>query len=111
MVKTVSGTFGFIDRSGKIVVPAIYKKVGRFGEVYKGLSRVANVGDKYGFIDSSGKEVVPAIYSKDDIKNYFHNIYMRHKGELVKSNTTKALPNSKRINAFVYPAIITFMLR
>ena len=51
--------WGFIDKTGKIVVPTIYKKVGDFSE---GLALVVNKNKKYGFIDKTGKVVIPLEY-------------------------------------------------
>ena len=44
--------YGFIDKSGKEVVPPKYDWTGHF---YEGRARV-RLGKKYGFVDKSGKE-------------------------------------------------------
>lgn len=51
--------WGFIDKTGKIVIPTIYKKVGDFSE---GLALVVNKNKKYGFIDKTGEVVIPLEY-------------------------------------------------
>ena len=49
-------SWGFATASGKIVVPATYKKAGNFSE---GFALVAGASGKYAVIDKSGKAVVP----------------------------------------------------
>ena len=52
--------WGFIDKSGKEVIPCKYDVIEGFDE---GLARVLR-DDKFGFIDKSGKEVIPCKYDK-----------------------------------------------
>lgn len=47
--------YGFIDKTGKIVIPAVYDSVEDFSE---GLAAV-KLGDKYGYIDNKGEVVIP----------------------------------------------------
>ncbi len=47
---------GYINRTGKIVIPAKFGRANNFSE---GLAAV-EIGDKWGFIDRTGKLVVPA---------------------------------------------------
>jgi hypothetical protein len=51
--------FGYIDRTGKIIIPARFDRAENFSE---GLATV-KVGDKYGCIDTTGKLVIPATFS------------------------------------------------
>lgn len=67
-VKTVAGTYGFIDKDKKIIVQPIYTKIGKFNEYKQGWALVKNVSNGYGFIDTSGKEIVPANYTLDELK-------------------------------------------
>ncbi|MGC4128174.1 MAG: WG repeat-containing protein [Bergeyella sp.] len=55
--------WGFIDESGKPVIPLIYDEVLYFEK--SGLAPVSKNG-KHGFIDKNGKEIIPIIY--DDAK-------------------------------------------
>jgi predicted transposase YbfD/YdcC len=57
------GRQGFIDRSGREVIPPRYDgcKCGPFSD---GLAQVA-LNDKFGFVDRSGREVIPVKY--DDV--------------------------------------------
>lgn len=64
LVKTIAGTYGFINREGNEIVPAIYSKIYKFNE--KKVAMVKNVANAYGFIDENGKEVVKAIYWKKE---------------------------------------------
>ena len=56
------GKYGFVDKTGKEVVPLIYDSVENFSE---GLAQVEK-DSKYGFVDQTGKEVVPLIYDSVD---------------------------------------------
>ncbi|MDR1594944.1 MAG: WG repeat-containing protein [Prevotellaceae bacterium] len=55
-----NGRWGFIDQTGKTVVPFIYEKVNDFSD---GLAAVEKSKYKWGVVDKTGKEVVPCIYS------------------------------------------------
>ena len=50
--------YGFIDVSGKVVIPLLYENCAGFTE---GLSRIRKNG-KFGYINKAGKEVVPPKY-------------------------------------------------
>ena len=50
--------WGFVDKTGKVVVPLIYDEVGHFRE---GLCWVRK-DKKWGFVDKTGKVVVPLVY-------------------------------------------------
>lgn len=52
------GKWGFIDKTGKVVVSISYDTVGAF---YEGLARVCK-GNKWGYIDKTGKEAVSPQY-------------------------------------------------
>ena len=67
LVKTNSGTYGFIDRDGNSVVPPVYTKIEKFEFHDNELALVKNVSGAYGFIDRNGEVVVPVIYwSKEE---------------------------------------------
>ena len=53
-----TGKFGFIDRMGKLVIPANFERAGDFSE---GLAAVM-VEKLWGFIDKNGRLVIPARY-------------------------------------------------
>jgi len=53
---TVNGKVGFIDATGKLVIPAKFYDAGRFSE---GLAPFENAHEKWGYIDSTGRIVVP----------------------------------------------------
>ncbi|MDO4441411.1 MAG: WG repeat-containing protein [Moraxella sp.] len=53
-----NGKYGFIDKTGKAVIPVQYDFAWEFSE---GLARVEQ-NDKYGFIDKTGKAVIPVQY-------------------------------------------------
>lgn len=54
----VRGPFGYMDRTGKVVIPAHYDEAREFSE---GLALVSKNG-AYGFIDRTGKVVIPFQY-------------------------------------------------
>ncbi len=53
-------TYGYIDRSGKVVVPLIYKRAGCYEG---GVAVVADTNGNWGYIDNAGKYVVKPAYS------------------------------------------------
>ena len=64
-VQAIDNTkYGFIDVSGKEVIPCVYDDSGEFCE---GLAW-AKKGGKYGFIDKNGKEIIPFMY--DEAKRF-----------------------------------------
>lgn len=48
------GLWGYVDKSGKNVIPCIYSYAGLF---YNGIAAVSDSGGKYMFINSSGKKI------------------------------------------------------
>jgi hypothetical protein len=58
-----NGKYGYIDKSGKFVIPAQYDIIFPFNE---GLAAVSRSG-KYGFIDKKGKEVIPLQYEFTEV--------------------------------------------
>src|SRR5690242_14305812 len=59
-----SPKIGFVDNSGKIIVPLEYDDAGIFSE---GLAWVKK-DDKYGYVDKTGKLVIPLKY--DEASNF-----------------------------------------
>jgi hypothetical protein len=53
------GKVGFVDKTGRQVIPPRYEEAGLFSE---GLAAV-EIGDKYGYLDQSGKLVIPAQFN------------------------------------------------
>lgn len=78
LVKTVSGTYGFVDRNGKAVIPPIYSKIEKFGKYDQDLALVKSISDAYGFIDRQGKLVIPATYDLKEIEVNFESIKRKH---------------------------------
>ncbi len=64
----LGGKWGFVDKSGKEVVPCRYDEVRYF--LY-GLAAV-QLGGKWGFVDKSGKEVVPCRY--DEVRDFLEGL-------------------------------------
>ncbi|WP_396180717.1 WG repeat-containing protein [Flavobacterium sp.] len=68
LVKTVANTYGFIDKSGKEIVQAIYSRIYNF-EIQKDGKKYAmikNVAGAFGYIDENGKEIVEGIHWKKE---------------------------------------------
>ena len=59
-VKDADGKWGFIDKTGKLVIPCQWKKTLFFSE---GLAGVQDDNEKWGFIDKTGKVVLPFVWS------------------------------------------------
>ena len=59
-VKDADGKWGFIDKTGKLVIPCLWKKALFFSE---GLVGVQDDNEKWGFIDKTGKVVLPFVRS------------------------------------------------
>jgi len=57
-VKGINKKWGFVDRTGKEVIPFMYEAVQEFSE---GLAAV-RLNKKWGFVDETGKEVIPFKY-------------------------------------------------
>ena len=51
--------WGFIDKTGKVVIPCQWKYGDTFSE---GLAKVTDVDGKCGFIDKTGKVVIPCLW-------------------------------------------------
>lgn len=58
--------YGFIDKTGRVVIPAIYSEVADFSEGLAAV-KVAATGQvsDWGFIDTNGVMKIPAIFSKE----------------------------------------------
>ena len=67
---------GFIDRSGKLVVPPKYDSVGEFSE---GRARVY-VGNKAGYIDHTGKMVIEPKYDNAEEFDQGHAVVRDEQG-------------------------------
>jgi WG containing repeat len=52
---SVGGKYGYIDRSGKMVIPPQFKEAGSFSE---GLAIIRLNDKEWGYIDTSGKLVI-----------------------------------------------------
>ncbi|NDI97869.1 WG repeat-containing protein [Flavobacterium sp. LaA7.5] len=55
------GLIGYIDESGKEIVPLVYNNIGTFGDYVEGWALVEKDG-LLGFIDLLGEEIVPPQY-------------------------------------------------
>ena len=58
----LNNKYGFIDKTGKSVIPCIYDRAGSFSE---GLAYVY-LNNKWGFFDKTGELVIPCIYDEAD---------------------------------------------
>ena len=84
----LNNKLGFIDKTGKEVIPIKYDDASSFSE---GLASVS-LNYKYGFIDKTGKEVIPIKYDYAEgfseglaqVKLNNKWFYINQKGECVK---------------------------
>lgn len=89
--RSVNKKFGFIDETGKIIIPATHESVGYFSV---GLAWAKNVERKVGFIDKTGKVTIEQKYNmvKDfDVESQralassdIGQVYLTPKGEEIK---------------------------
>jgi hypothetical protein len=61
-VETQDEKWGFVDKTGKVVIPCQYYSVDWFAEGLAAVSKSVDNWLKYGFIDKTGKEVIPFKY-------------------------------------------------
>lgn len=59
-VRNADGRWGYIDMTGKLVIPCQWKKALFFSE---GLAGVQDDNEKWGFIDKTGKVALPFVWS------------------------------------------------
>ena len=59
--KDANKMYGFIDKTGKMVIPCQWRSVGNFSE---GLALARGVNGKWGFIDKTGKVVIPCQWER-----------------------------------------------
>lgn len=102
VIKTDNNTrprCGYIDITGKEIVPLEYVEVNDFSE---GLALVAKDYSHYGFIDKTGKVSIPLIY--DDAKPFSEGLACvevdRKYGYIDKSNKTIIAPEYDHASSF-----------
>ncbi|WP_130733853.1 WG repeat-containing protein [Flavobacterium sp. J27] len=68
LVKTITNTYGFIDRNGNELVSPIYSKIYPFKEEKdnRKYALIKNVAGAYGYLNQNGEEVIKAIYFKKE---------------------------------------------
>ena len=107
---TTKGKWGFLDKTGSMVIPAIYNQASQFKE---GLAKV-KIKSKYGFIDKTGALVIPAIY--DDARSFSNEtaevslkkrkFYIDRHGNEVDANTPAETSLTPAADADPYDADI-----
>jgi len=93
--------YGFIDKTGKLIIPLIYDSAKSFSE---GLALVKKDG-KYGYIDKTGKVVIPLIYDDAQVfsdesawvKKDGKQMIIRNPILLDLSSEKQAIPSKSRI--------------
>lgn len=67
--------FGFIDKTGKVVIPCKWKDNYDFGSILEGLAEVVDANDLHGFIDKTGAVVIPCKWNSiGDVNEYFEGL-------------------------------------
>lgn len=83
--------WGFMTRSGRIIINPKYAEVGFFNE---GLAVVSNFDGKWGYVDKDGIEAIPLVY--DYIFGDFHNglsdFYIDEKCGYINKNNVVVIP-------------------
>lgn len=60
-----TGEFGYMDLSGKVIVPAVYCEVGKFTDGLAAVAKRDEFGEiRYGFIDPKGEVIIPFKYRR-----------------------------------------------
>jgi hypothetical protein len=94
----LNGKWGYIDKTGKEVIPLKYDHAGNF---YEGLADV-KLNDKWGYIDKTGKEVIPLKY--DDAGNFDEGLaYVKMNGKYGYIDKT-----GKEVTPFQYDGVGPF---
>lgn len=99
LVKTKSGTYGFIDKNKKQIVTPIYSKIGKFGIVHKNFAVIKSISDTYGLINKEGEVIVEAIYKNigkfDELKKGYALVesITNHFGLINESGKEEIVPN------------------
>lgn len=75
-LKTVGGSWGYMDCNGNIIIEARYDDSKKFSE---GLAAIKK-DDKWGFIDTTGRIIVPCEYDSVDFN------FIQGRGGLIKNN-------------------------
>ena len=95
--------YGFIDKTGKTVIPFNYSYANSFSE---GLAAVATADGKYGFIDKSNKMVIPATYDQAESFSSGLALVEVQQGEstkkmfIDKTGKVRLTPKYETINSF-----------
>ena len=66
-----NGKWGYIDTTGKVVIPLKYDSARDYSRGLKGLAPV-KLNGKWGYIDTTGKEVIPLKY--DSVMNFYTDL-------------------------------------
>jgi WG containing repeat len=85
----VGGKYGFIDKTGKVVIPVTFDHAARFSG---GLAAVMK-GTKWGFIDKTGQFAIPAIYDRaENVVDGVAFVYLHDKWGLIDAKGKTILP-------------------
>lgn len=85
----VNGKYGFIDKTGKEIIPTKYDWAGDFNE---GLARVA-LDDKAGYIDKKGKVAIPLKYEwAGDFSEGFARVVLNDKFGYIDETGKEIIP-------------------
>ena len=85
----LNGKCGFVDKSGKEVIPCVYDFAWGFSD---GLARVWLNG-KWGFIDKSGKQVIPCVYDDAwEFSDGLARVWLNGKWGFIDKNGKEVIP-------------------
>ncbi len=67
------GKYGYIDRTGRVVIPPQFVDAGNFSEGLAGV-QLSKEGHKHGYIDTSGKMVIPPQF--EECRGIFPKVWL-----------------------------------
>ena len=75
--------YGYVDKTGKEIIPAKYTKIGDFSE---GLAKI-ELNGKYGYVDITGKEIIPPKYANaEDFSEGMARVTLDAKTDYINKN-------------------------
>ncbi len=100
VINRETGKYGFVDKTGKVVIPIEHSKYGSGGEPFHdGLALVYDSANAYyGYIDRTGKLVIPYQYAEaTSFKNGFGRVKLGNRWTVIDTTGKELLPQTYKI--------------
>ena len=97
VINRETGKYGFVDKTGKVVIPIEHSKYGSGGEPFHdGLALVYDSANAYyGYIDKTGKMVLPYQYTEAaSFKNGFGFVVLGNRWTIIDTTGRELIPQS-----------------